>query len=273
MILQYAEGRNFNYWLNKNSKYFNWLIKLKVLINIINGLKEIHQKQMVHRDFHIGNILFKDLHLFTSNYISDMGLCGEIGNIDEDCIYGVMPYIAPEVLRGKPYTQAADIYSFAMIMYFVATERQPFDHCAHDHFLVLDVCRGIRPEIIEPEAPKCFIDLMKKCWDSNPINRPNANEIEELIISFYKSYCPTNNIKRDDDEIEEQFKEAEKYRSTTYNKTIKPPIINVEAVFTSRLLNPFTKKIDDLPELLDDNIQDLNKSEKSECLDCEINKQ
>ncbi|GBC42915.2 kinase-like domain-containing protein [Rhizophagus irregularis DAOM 181602=DAOM 197198] len=31
----------------------------------------------------------------------------------EACIYGVMPYMAPEVLRGKPYTQAADIYSFA----------------------------------------------------------------------------------------------------------------------------------------------------------------
>ncbi|RIA83760.1 kinase-like domain-containing protein, partial [Glomus cerebriforme] len=102
MVLQYAE----------------------VSSNIINGLKEIHQKQMVHRDFHIGNILFKEIHLFTSNYISNMGLCGEIGNIDNTKIYGVMPYVAFEVLRGKPYTQAADIYNLGMIMYFVATGRQ-----------------------------------------------------------------------------------------------------------------------------------------------------
>ena len=39
-----------------------------------------------------------------------MGLCGEVGNVDATKIYGVMPYVAPEVLRGKSYTQEADIY-------------------------------------------------------------------------------------------------------------------------------------------------------------------
>ncbi|RIA90093.1 hypothetical protein C1645_849786 [Glomus cerebriforme] len=44
-----------------------------------------------------------------------MGLCGEVGNIDETKIYGIMPFVAPEVLKGKPYKQAADIYSFVMV--------------------------------------------------------------------------------------------------------------------------------------------------------------
>jgi serine/threonine protein kinase len=66
---------------------------------------------MVHHDFHIGNILFmKD-----KVYISDIGLCRKIDDIDETSIYGVMPYVAPEVLKGKSYIQAADIYSFGMI--------------------------------------------------------------------------------------------------------------------------------------------------------------
>ncbi|GET02090.1 kinase-like domain-containing protein [Rhizophagus clarus] len=185
-------------------------------------------------------------YIIVLQYAEDMGLCGEIGNIDEECIYGVMPYIAPEVLR--------------------ATERQPFSSCAHDHHLALDICKGIRPEIYEPEAPKCYINLMKRCWDSNPDNRPNAAEIEKLIISFYNSYCPTE-IKRGDDEINEQFKEAEKYRRTANNKTNKPTI-HVEAVFTSRLLNSFTQELKILSEILEDNILD-----KSECLDCEIYKQ
>jgi serine/threonine protein kinase len=69
---------------------------------------------MVHRDLHIGNILCSSI---CTTYISDMGLCGEVCNIDKTKIYGVMPYVAPEVLRGSIYTQAADIYSFGMIMY------------------------------------------------------------------------------------------------------------------------------------------------------------
>ncbi|EXX67767.1 kinase-like domain-containing protein [Rhizophagus irregularis DAOM 181602=DAOM 197198] len=254
MVLQYAEGGNFNDWINNNQKYFNWTNKLKVLCNIISGLKEIHQKKMVHCDFHIGNILFKDIHWISSNYISDMGLCGKVGNVDKTNLYGVMPYVSPEVLRRKPYTQAADIYSFGMVMYFVATKRQPFADYAHDEVLALDICKGIRPEINEAEAPKCYIDLMKRCWDSNPDKRPSAIEIEELIRLFYNSYCSTN-TRREGIEIEKQFKEAEMFRTTIKNSQL---IIHTQAVYTSRLLNSFTK---DLAEYTNDN---------TECLDCEI---
>ncbi|EXX79436.1 Cmk2p [Rhizophagus irregularis DAOM 197198w] len=243
MVLQYARGGNFNNWMKKNYKHFEWINKLKVLKNIINGLKEIHQKHMVHRDFHTGNILFKDTYYWiTSNYISDMGLCGEVDNVDETKIYGVMPYVAPEVLRGGPYTKAADIFSFGMIMYFVATERQPFANCAHDEFLALDICNGTRPEINKPEAPKCYVDLMKKCWDLNPINRPNVAEVEKMISLFYSNY-------------EDQFKEAEEYRLNNdgiYKNN--QPDTHLQAIYTSRILNSFTKE---LPKY-------------SECLECAI---
>ncbi|POG59980.1 kinase-like domain-containing protein [Rhizophagus irregularis DAOM 181602=DAOM 197198] len=117
-----------------------------------------------------------------------MGLCGEVGNMDETKIYGVMPYVAPEVLRKKLYTQESDIYSFGMIMYFVATGRQPFYDRAHDHQLALDICKGVRPEICEPEAPRCYIDLMNKCWDLNPNNRPNVLEILGISTDINKMF-------------------------------------------------------------------------------------
>ncbi|PKY33549.1 kinase-like protein [Rhizophagus irregularis] len=104
IVLQYAEGGNFDNWIsiNDNFKCFNWKKKIQKLYSIVKGLKEIHQNQMVHRDFHTGNILFGDPFIETYVYISDMGLCGEVGNVDETKIYGVMPYVAPEVLREKP---------------------------------------------------------------------------------------------------------------------------------------------------------------------------
>src|SRR4051812_24642471 len=101
-----------------------------------------------------------------------MELCEEVGNVDKTSIYGVMPYVASEVLIGKPYTQAADIYSFGMIMYYVATGRLPFADHAHNEFLAINISHGMRPEK-EPGTPKCYIDLMNKYWDPNPDNRPN----------------------------------------------------------------------------------------------------
>ncbi|UZO22921.1 uncharacterized protein OCT59_015269 [Rhizophagus irregularis] len=257
IVLEYAEGGNFNDYLYRNYKSFNWSNKLQILMNIIKGLKEIHQKQMIHRDFHTKNILFKHIE-YINICISDMGLCGEVGNIDETKIYGV---VAPEVLRGKLYTQAADIYSFGMIMYFVATGSQPFANRAHDKLLALDICNGIRPEINEPRAPKCYIDLMKKCWDSNPNNRPNAVKIERFIWLFHYSLTLSASEfkffmkieKEQHYEIEKQFKEAEEYskENPLFIEDIQSTT-HPQAIYTSRLLNHFTK---DLP---------------SECLDCEI---
>src|ERR1041384_2984824 len=76
---------------------------------------------MVHRDFHTGNILAKrsDCPL-----ISDLGLCGKVDDTDKTQIYGVMPYVAPEVLRGKLYTQASDIYDALDFKYYTSNEKQ-----------------------------------------------------------------------------------------------------------------------------------------------------
>src|SRR5256885_17023518 len=185
---------------------------------------------MVHHEFHTGNILLLG-DMYTISLISNLGLCGEVGSVGVTKINGVMPYVAPEVLRRKPYTQAADIYSLGMIMYFVATGRQPFADCAHGQDLALSICNGIRPEITEKDAPKCYIDLMKKCWDPNPDNRPNAEKILESIGLF----------KNSEDEIAEQFEEAFNYKKANLsaienNQTTTHP----QAIYTSRLLNPYT---------------------------------
>src|SRR5436305_11760043 len=103
MVLYYAEGGGFNNWKG----VYSWMDGMRTLDEIIQGLGKIHEQKMVHRDFHIGNILLDNVYTL----ISDMGLCGEVGNVDATKIYGVMPYVAPEELRRKPYTQAADIYS------------------------------------------------------------------------------------------------------------------------------------------------------------------
>ncbi|POG69073.1 kinase-like domain-containing protein [Rhizophagus irregularis DAOM 181602=DAOM 197198] len=242
MVLNYADGGTINNFIYINIDWY-WFERLWVLNNIIEGLKNIHKNNMVHRDFHTGNILSLTRGYYSKSgnsasdvYISDMGLCGEVGNIDGNKIYGVMPYVAPEVLKGKPYTQAADIYSFGMIMYFVATKRQPFANYAHDNILALNICNGNRPKINENEAPKCYIDLMKRCWDSNPNNRPSAIEVGEFIRLFRS---------RKNEEIEKQFIEAEEYRKTNLLsvENIQSTTHHPQAYYTSRLLNSYTKDL------------------------------
>ncbi|POG62134.1 kinase-like domain-containing protein [Rhizophagus irregularis DAOM 181602=DAOM 197198] len=242
IVLEYAEGGSFNNWINNNYKYFDWKNKIQTLLYIIEGLNGIHQNKKVHHDLHPGNILFltKSLNTFNrkSLFISDMGLCEDVNNTSEVQSYGVISYMAPEVLRNEAYTQAADVYSFGMIMYFTATGKQPFVNRAHDYHLILEICEGIRPEISELEVPKCYVDLMKRCWDSNPDNRPNTTEIHELIESFFNFY---NLYKKGDSnaiEIRKQFIEAEIYRKSHLSDSFKK-IKHPQAIYTSQLVPNF----------------------------------
>ncbi|CAI2176920.1 18791_t:CDS:1, partial [Funneliformis geosporum] len=97
--------------------------------------------------------------------ISDLGLCKPVEYFQSsknDEIYGVLPFVAPEVLRGQPYTLASDIYSFSIIMWEFIYGISPFDNEAHDFQLSLDICKRKRPIIIK-NIPQCYINLMKKC--------------------------------------------------------------------------------------------------------------
>ncbi|GES93480.1 kinase-like domain-containing protein [Rhizophagus clarus] len=256
MILDYAEGGDLYSWVNKHYDKLNWLYNIKVLLDIIRGLNDIHENKMVHRDLHTGNILSTSTFLNDDNImvISDMGLCGKVDDINETDIYGVIPYMAPEVLRGNPYTKAADIYSFGMIMYFVATGRQPFANRAHDETLVIDICcEEIRPNINDQGVPECYIDLMKRCWDSNPDNRPKVGEVNELIELFQDSYAPVSDIYGRYEEkeqrhydIEKQFKKADEYKESNFLilEERRQSETHQQAIYVSRLLNPYTECLD-----------------------------
>src|SRR5207248_7511703 len=98
-------------------------------------------------------------------------------------ICGVIPYIAPEVLSGKPYTKESDIYSFGMIMWEHTTGKKPFYNRSHNIRLSEDIVKGERPEITK-DTPKFFIDLMEKCWDPKPENRPTVEEIYECLYKY-----------------------------------------------------------------------------------------
>ncbi|CAI2183389.1 15183_t:CDS:2 [Funneliformis geosporum] len=69
--------------------------------DISRGLREIHEKNVIHRDLHSGNILLKTRRNDRKWYIGDLGLSQPVDNTPlNNEIYGVIPYIAPEIYKG-----------------------------------------------------------------------------------------------------------------------------------------------------------------------------
>jgi len=146
VVMDYANKGNLRGNLAKVIKY-NWKQKLNMLYKIISGLYEIHEQDLIHCDLHDGNILNhgnkkdeeEEENEVDNNlvFVSDLGLCQPVkSSLKKGEIYGVIPFMAPEVLRGKSYTLASDIYSFSMIMWEFTSGVPPFNDRTHDFQLV-----------------------------------------------------------------------------------------------------------------------------------------
>ena len=242
-----------------------WVLKLVNLYTIVNGLNIMHQQKMVHCDFHHGNILKTSTNTILA--IGDLGLCKPIESLSKkNDIYGVLPFVAPEVLRGKSYTPASDIYSFAMIMWEFTSGIPPFNDKAHDFQLALSICKGGRPKIIK-NTPQCYVDLMEKCWNEDPLKRPNTLDIKNILKNWYENISDTDDIYNDISKISKKVRDniLEFYKA---DKTLKeqPNILHTsqphsQAYHTSRLLD-FTTKLNEILNQESKNNQTIEVSKK-----------
>src|SRR5690349_1471486 len=118
IVMNFAENGNLRNYLNKNYGNIPWERKLNLLVEISKGLNEIHEKGLSHRNFHSGNVVIsKDFNVYTT----DLGLNKPANVGSNDKIFGVIPYMAPEVFKKGYYGQKSDIYSFGMLIYEILT--------------------------------------------------------------------------------------------------------------------------------------------------------
>ncbi|CAB4437980.1 unnamed protein product [Rhizophagus irregularis] len=257
MVLEYAINGSLRNYLNESYSRLDWNGKLRCLYNIASGLDIIHKNELTHGDLHIGNVLMMAC---GNTIITDMGSCKpadyKVSESTKNKIYGVLPYIAPEILKGNNYTKASDIYGFGIIMYEVISGLPPYHDVSHDINLAIKICQGLRPRFVI-KIPQLIIHLIKRCLDANPLNRPTAKKIKEILDQWSFKFDSQT-------ELQEQIEEAEEINNNlpTSNVTLTSLSYEThsEAVYTSGLLNlnnlPEPKNSDDYYEQNDNIISE-----------------
>ncbi|RIB24748.1 kinase-like domain-containing protein, partial [Gigaspora rosea] len=155
--------------------------KLRILQDIAYGIEKIHNKQIVHQDLHSGNLLVYSNTQRNYVKVAYFGISKPLNSESNmKGIFGVIPYIAPEIFIGEKYTKASDIYSFGMVMWEVTSGKRPFADCEHDSSLILNILEEDRPIIVDG-TPQFLRKLMESCWDANPAKRPTATKIVKVL--------------------------------------------------------------------------------------------
>ncbi|RIB10401.1 kinase-like domain-containing protein [Gigaspora rosea] len=221
-----------------NNKYndLSWEQKIINLYYIAKGLAAIHKSNLAHKDFHSGNIVNESM---CSSYITDFGLCRPVfQDSSSKGIFGVLPYIAPEVFYGEKYTIESDIYSFGIIMSEVFTGYPPYHDIPHNFRLATQICLGRRPEI-RCKVSQSRLGLINKCLDADPQSRPTAEALVDMLAQFYNDLIDkTTELYKQVEEIKNLddnsliYNQANQTKSTRFNyQTHK------QAIYTSQFLN------------------------------------
>ncbi|RIB17578.1 kinase-like domain-containing protein, partial [Gigaspora rosea] len=230
MVMEYTKQGSLGKLLNSKYGKLDWASKVANLYYIASRLNTIYYTNLVHKDFHSGNIVNQNMY---SSYITDFGLCKPVSqDSNSKALFGVLPYIAPEVLysHGKEYTQKSDIYTFGIIISEVFTGYPPYYNIPHDNVLAIKICYSLRPKI-RCKVPQLLLDLMNKCLDTEPQNRPTAKELGDTLHQFFKDlknnktelYRQIQNIK----DLDKNFITYDQVKYQTHP----------QAIYTSRLLN------------------------------------
>ena len=191
IITEYCSGGNLHDLLTKKKYiYLPWQLRKNFLLQIALGMNFLHKNNppILHRDLKSLNVfLTNDIEKgadITDIKIADFGLSvfyEKNSNLTERV--GTCHWMAPEVIKSQRYSTKADVYSYGIIIWEVCTREKPYNYMKRDDILYRVSVKKERPNIncLPKDTPKKFLELMIKCWDHDPDERPSFENIINYI--------------------------------------------------------------------------------------------
>ncbi|KAL7210161.1 hypothetical protein ACSBR1_031678 [Camellia fascicularis] len=180
VVVEYLPGGTLKKYLYLNrKKKLAFKIVIQLALDLSRGLSYLHSQKIVHRDVKAENMLLDST---KSLKIADFGVARVEAMNPQDMTgeTGTLGYMAPEVLDGKPYNRKCDVYSFGVCLWEIYCCDLPYPDLSFAEVSSAVVRQNLRPEI--PRCcPNSLANIMKKCWDANPVKRPDMNEVVKSL--------------------------------------------------------------------------------------------
>ncbi|RDA96086.1 hypothetical protein CP533_5779 [Ophiocordyceps camponoti-saundersi (nom. inval.)] len=172
LVLELApEGELFNLIVMKQKLNENEARKL--FRQLFQGIRYLHERNIVHRDIKPENILIVDKDL--SVKIADFGLAKIIGEESfTTTLCGTPSYVAPEILadsKQRQYTKAVDIWSLGVVLYICLCGFPPFSDELYSRDFPFTLSQQIRSGRFDYPSPY---------WDS--VGDPALDLIDSMLM-------------------------------------------------------------------------------------------
>lgn len=170
-----------------------WIAKM--FLGIINGLKELHSKGIIHRDIKLENIVIDTSY---TPKLCDFAFCewdtsrrhgptdvNDVLRKERSHILGTPGYIAPEVISQFKASISSDIFSLGILLYEITTARSAFGNFSSAH---ADIQQAVKPSELVFNRKCCpdLVNLIKLMTSSRTDDRPQIEEIVEFFENVLK---------------------------------------------------------------------------------------
>ncbi|HQL69551.1 MAG TPA: protein kinase [Bacteroidales bacterium] len=166
--------------------------KEELAIELLKGIKHLHDNKVVHRDLKPGNILIVKHSEKIIPLITDFGLSKKVWE-DAQSRHsmsfggGTLKYSSPEQLKGESIRFNTDLWSYGAIVYELFTGKALFGAFENSSSAAAE--NKILEQILSDELsqnfselPKKWEDVLKLCLDRNPETRVKKAELLLQVI-------------------------------------------------------------------------------------------
>ncbi|XP_034662335.1 mitogen-activated protein kinase kinase kinase 7 [Drosophila subobscura] len=187
LLIEYVEGGSLHNFLHAEwQPSYTLAHAISWALQIAEGVAYLHAmtpKAVIHRDIKPLNSLLgqRGLHVKICDFGTVVDMTSSMTNNR-----GTVLYMAPEVCRGRHYTELCDVHSWAMTLWEILSRRQPYENLLTPYMVIMDVITGQRPPLdqVMVECPEHIKCLIKDCWDMEPSSRHSMRHIVTVLREF-----------------------------------------------------------------------------------------
>lgn len=151
----------------------------RALGEIASAVHYLHCRGRLHRDIKPSNVMIEN---GTGRAVLlDFGLAARQGESSTARAAGTVPYLAPELIEGKPATPASDWYAFGVLMFDYILGRLPFQGTSQEILTSKLKLDAVAPHLIDPNVPVELSLLCERLLARNPSDRPSGAEVVKIL--------------------------------------------------------------------------------------------
>eukprot|EP01118_Nematostelium_gracile_P006481 TRINITY_DN2083_c0_g3_i1.p1 TRINITY_DN2083_c0_g3~~TRINITY_DN2083_c0_g3_i1.p1 ORF type:complete len:463 (+),score=107.51 TRINITY_DN2083_c0_g3_i1:68-1390(+) len=204
IVMELCSNGSLYHVMNAISLDFGWDRTLRTAIEFTKGMKFLHScsPPIVHRDFKSLNILV------TGDWqikICDFGLSRRTSEDQQNTLRRLRSTAAfspPELLNKQAFTPESDVYGMGITLWemihrcITGKYQRPYAEekaIQFDYQIIVQAGNGKRPTI-PSTTPDAIKDLLERCWNQEPEERPNCTQLLKELETLFEDY--QNNVNR-----------------------------------------------------------------------------